>query len=57
MVDDGMTAERIIRGKETVQGQYPFLAALFELVESQRRFFCGGTLISSNHVLTGKKQA
>lgn len=44
---------KIIGGEETVKGQYPFVAALFELKDSEKRFFCGGTLISTNHVLTG----
>lgn len=52
-VDITMTAERIIGAEETVPGQYPFLAALFELRNFKKEFFCGGTLISTNHVLTG----
>lgn len=43
--------ERILGGDETSRGDWPFMASLFE-VETQK-FFCGGTLISQKHVLTG----
>lgn len=40
---------------ETLQVNYvrawPFLAALYRT--DQSKFFCGGTLISSRHILTG----
>lgn len=42
----------ILKGTETLRGQWPFIAALFEAKEDQ--FFCGGTLISVKHVMTGK---
>lgn len=41
----------IIGGKETERGQWPFLVTLF-YVETAK-FFCSGSLISSQHVLTG----
>lgn len=41
-----------IGGRETERGQWPFLVALFNFEENQ--FFCGGNLISSKNVLTGK---
>lgn len=43
-------SDRIISGNETVQGKWPFLVAL--ITASNRRYFCGGNLISSKHVLT-----
>lgn len=39
-------------GNETKAGQWPFLVAL-EYREF-REFFCGGNLITSQHVVTGK---
>lgn len=42
---------KIVRGTATVRGAWPFLAALYYIEES--KFFCGSTLISSKHVLTG----
>lgn len=41
----------MVNGTETKRGEWPFLVALHHL-ESER-FFCGGSLISSQHVLTG----
>lgn len=41
-------------GNETQKGEFPFLAALYH-IESDV-VFCGGTLISAKHVLTGKKR-
>lgn len=45
-------APQIFYGKQTYRGEWPFLAALHFVQGMQ--FFCGGTLISSKHVLTGK---
>lgn len=42
----------ILKGTETLRGQWPFIAALIEAKEEE--FFCGGTLISTKHVMTGK---
>lgn len=42
---------RITKGDTTVRGQYPFLAALY--LSKTDTFFCGGTLLSARHVLTG----
>lgn len=41
----------IIPGTPTLRGQWPFIAALYAVHPS--KYFCGGTLISSKHVLTG----
>lgn len=43
---------RIFGGGETDRGQWPFIAALYHTNKSE--YFCGGTLISSRHILTGK---
>lgn len=40
-----------IHGSSTRRGQFPFLCALYSLEENQ--VFCGGTLITTKHVLTG----
>ncbi|KAG4073406.1 hypothetical protein HA402_007662 [Bradysia odoriphaga] len=41
---------RISGGSETHRGEWPFLAALYYV--EQLKFFCGGTLITRQHVLT-----
>lgn len=38
-------------GKVTQRGQYPFLVAL--IYRENKKYFCGGNLITSRHVLTG----
>lgn len=50
-----VTSNRILGGTETVKGQFPFMVALMKAAD--RRFFCGGNLITSRHVLTGEFQA
>lgn len=41
---------RISGGSETQRGEWPFIAALYYVEEL--KFFCGGTLITKQHVLT-----
>lgn len=41
---------KVVRN-QTMKGVWPFAAVLYEVKES--RFFCGGTLITNKHVLTG----
>lgn len=41
---------RILGGEEAVREEWPFIAALFKVKDSN--YFCGGTLISNKHVLT-----
>lgn len=43
-------SDRIIGGNEIVRGKWPFLVAL--IMASDGKYFCGGNLISSKHVLT-----
>lgn len=43
----------IYGGAETVRGEFPFLCALYHI--EFNKLFCGATLISSKHVITGKK--
>lgn len=43
--------ELIIEGNQTLKGFWPFSVAIVEVQE--HRPFCGGTLISRKHVLTG----
>lgn len=38
-------------GNPALRGEWPFIAALHKVRES--KFFCGGTLITNQHVLTG----
>lgn len=48
------TRELIWYGNKTERGEWPFLTALFKVKEEEENeFFCGGTLVSSKHVLTG----
>lgn len=47
-----MLSGRVIGGSESKRGQWPFLVALEN--RNDKEFFCGGNLISSLHVLTGK---
>lgn len=42
---------RIIGGTQTLEEDWPFIAALF--LVNQSRYFCGGTIISDGHILTG----
>ncbi|KAJ6642104.1 Platelet glycoprotein V [Pseudolycoriella hygida] len=42
--------EVIRNGNKTVRGEWPFIAALFEVNPVQ--YICGGTVISNKHVLT-----
>lgn len=42
----------IKNGTESKPGEWPFMVALYHL--RLKRFFCGGSLISSRHVLSGK---
>nr|CAI5859769.1 unnamed protein product [Callosobruchus analis] len=44
--------ERIVGGTTPKLGQYPWMAALIEKHGKYFYFFCGGTLINENHVLT-----
>lgn len=41
----------VIGGTKTFRGQWPFLVALYN--NNEQAFFCGGSLITSQHVLTG----
>lgn len=40
----------VVGGNETKRGQWPFMAAL--LLESTNQFFCGGSIITTTHVLS-----
>lgn len=42
----------ILGGNRTERGEFPFLCLLYNIEENL--IFCGGTLISTKHVLTGK---
>lgn len=45
----------ILKGTPTLRGEWPFIAALVE--QNNDEFFCGGTLISAKHVMTGMHQS
>lgn len=42
----------VLDGNETRRGELPFLCALYSY--ELEKFFCGGALITSRHVLSGK---
>lgn len=42
---------RIVRGRASERGTWPFATALYHVTDEV--FFCGGSLISNQHVLTG----
>lgn len=42
----------VVGGTEIIRGQWPFIAALRLLATKQ--YFCGGTLITKQHVVTGE---
>lgn len=44
--------EAVFGGNETVKDEWPFIAALY--YSKTFSYFCGGTIISHKHVLTGK---
>lgn len=45
----------VVRGQNIKRGSYPWMVALMYVEnESNSFYFCGGSLISSNHVLTGE---
>lgn len=46
------SAGHVIGGTASKRGQWPFLVALYNL--ETNKFFCGGSLITSKNVLTGK---
>ena len=46
------TAGLIVGGDYIQRGQYPWLCAIHDTVSDE--FFCGSTLISKKHVLTGE---
>jgi hypothetical protein len=43
----------VIGGKESARGRFPFIAALKH--SKTKKYFCGGSLITSQHVLTGEQ--
>lgn len=44
-------SSRILGGESVSRGDWPFIAALYRVEHSE--YFCGGTLISNKHILTG----
>jgi secreted trypsin-like serine protease len=42
-------------GRLAEDGQWPWAAALYYKDGNSRRYYCSGTLIDSQHVLTGEK--
>ncbi|CAH0549014.1 unnamed protein product, partial [Brassicogethes aeneus] len=39
-------------GENTIPGQWPWHVAIYNFIEAQMRYTCGGSLISKKHVLT-----
>lgn len=45
------TKPLILGGTQTSKGEWPFITALYYTADA--KFFCGGTIISDKHILTG----
>lgn len=45
--------ELVLGGNEVLRGEWPFIAALY--YTKKHNYFCGGTIISNKHVLTGNE--
>lgn len=43
----------IIGGRSSDVSQWPWSASLFKENENSKKFFCGATLITDQHLLTG----
>lgn len=50
--DSGKATGIIVRGNESSRGLWPWLVALYYVKDNE--FFCGATLISNRHILTGR---
>lgn len=46
----------VVRGNDFDRGSFPWMVALMYSNDDEvPRYFCGGSLISKNHVVTGEK--
>ena len=50
--EDKQSIARIVGGSKTPPNKFPWLAALYIRPRNAEELFCGGSLISSQHVLT-----
>lgn len=41
----------VLNGEQSRRGDWPFIAALYK---KPYKFYCGGTVVSTKHVLTGR---
>ena len=46
----------IVNGADFKRGEFPWMVAMLNKLKNPAEFFCAGTLISTRHVITGKKQ-
>lgn len=46
----------IVNGQSFSRGDYPWIVALVYTTTSPPSFFCGGTIISSTFVISGKRK-
>lgn len=51
-----LMSTKVMDGIQTNRDEFPFLVALFEKKETESHFFCGATLITKQHVLTGESK-
>lgn len=45
----------IINGEEFAKGTWPWMVAMFKKTNAKEEFFCGGTMVSTDKVITGCK--
>ena len=43
---------RIVGGNETFEGEYPWMVAIYLHGNGKSEFWCGGALVSRNHIIT-----
>ena len=50
--DNDKNGNRIIGGSESIPNQFPWQAYITVRINSGKRSFCGGSVISKRHILT-----
>lgn len=53
-VECGIAKQDAESAHQLYQGQWPFTAAVYHLLNDQLTFLCGGTIVSRAFIITGK---